>query len=101
MRDFNKKTKVMKTRQMINANGNPWANQIVIENGSATILQSYSSKVVTIESGKVVLGKDWDYSKTTMRAVCAFLSEEYGGFWNKSWIIKAIASGEFTLEERQ
>ena len=59
------------------------------ENGEQIdILQSYDSTVVKItrENGKkpkIVLGTDWDYSKTTSTHVFAFL-EEYGNITFKT-----------------
>lgn len=55
-------------------------NQLVIEYDNAYYLQSYQSLVVCITKKdlKVLLGEDWNYSKTTLRHVYAFI-EEYTG----------------------
>lgn len=83
---------------MLNANGNPWANQFVIafEGPNIIILQSYRSTVAMIDFNEnhVTLGDDWDYSKTTMRAVNKFLSDNLAGKWDSKRIRKALETGE-------
>ena len=72
---------------LINAKGNPTANQFVIyEENIVTkkpviAFQSYDSRVCEICAGslgfeKIVrFGRDWDYSKTTMKHLCEFLRQ--------------------------
>lgn len=89
----------MKVAQMININGNAWANQFIIEdNNGVCHLQSYKSLVVSLslEDKKITLHKDWDYSKTTLRAVDKFIKDYIGGDWCKKEIEKAISKGEWT-----
>ena len=63
----------MKVEQFYNA------NQFRIYGKGENILQSYNSTVVKIKdhdgSLEVILGKDWDYSKTTLKHVYLFLEE--------------------------
>lgn len=93
----------MKVYQLINHNGNAWANQFVIrfDDYNIDILQSYNSKVVMIDFSEnhISFGDDWDYSKTTMKAVCKFLTDNIGDLengkpWNAHNIRKALESGE-------
>ena len=71
----------MKISNLINEKGNRVANQFVIENGSIIAFQSYNSIVCEIRPATmgfekvVVLGKDWDYSKTTMKHLNGFLRQ--------------------------
>lgn len=92
----------MNLYQMTNHNGNAWANQIVasFENIGVKILQSYNSKVVMIDREEKIVsfGDDWDYSKTTMKAVVKFLSDEIGGDWNARKIREALSRGDFMNE---
>lgn len=92
----------MKLYQMTNHNGNAWANQIVasFDELNTQILQSYNSKVVLIDWDTHTLdfGDDWDYSKTTMKAVCKFLAENVGGDWNARRIREALKVGDFMDE---
>lgn len=94
----------MRIYQMTNHNGNAWANQVVIEfeRGKpcyCKILQSYQSLVcmIDLENNKVDFGDDWDYSRTTMKAVCKFLSDEIGGKWDKKEIERALKDGYITI----
>lgn len=73
----------MKVRNLINDNGREVANQFIIENNGEISFQSYNSLVCQIRKGglgfnKVVcFGRDWDYSRTTMKHLNNFL--EYNG----------------------
>lgn len=66
---------------LINDNGRAVANQfVVVENGTIAF-QSYASRVCELR-GKgmgyeqvVVLGRDWNYSRTTMKHLCKFLRD--------------------------
>ena len=88
----------MKVRQLINNNGNPAANQFVIDNGNTSYFQSYQSVVAKIEKGKVSLSNRWDYSRTTAKHLYIFLAEY--GYWHlcsAAAMRKAISNGEVTL----
>ena len=53
--------------QMINDRGNGAMNQFVIHDGDLLMFQSYSSliAVVNYATKEIVLGSDWNYSRTT------------------------------------
>ena len=48
-------------------------NQFVIFTGEETYFQSYSSVVAMVKNGVLTLGKDWDYSHTTLKPLYLFL----------------------------
>lgn len=51
-------------------------NQFVIRTDEGTYFQSYDSIIALIDtSGKVTLGEDWNYSKTTGKYRNKFLNE--------------------------
>lgn len=76
----------MRVRQMTNNyNGNSVMNHFIITDGNKTILQSYDSIVAIVDKDKLglkslTLGRDWDYSRTTMKYVHQFLEQTLG--WN-------------------
>ena len=86
--------------QLTNHNGNPWTNQVVVDFDKLhiKILQSYNSKVCMIDTNEdhITLGDDWDYSRTTMKAVKKFLEDNLGGSWNASDIRQALKEGHIT-----
>lgn len=67
---------------LINSNGRAVANQfVIVENNGCIAFQSYSSRVCEIR-GKgmgydniIVFGRDWDYSRTTMKHLVSFLKQ--------------------------
>ena len=69
--------------QLINRNYNPAANQFVIHEDNGDIaFQSYRSRVCEIRfhggmgfDKVVVLGRDWDYSNTTLKHLRIFLED--------------------------
>jgi len=69
----------MKVRNLINTNGNATVNQFVITDNGEISFQSYDSLVCQIRKGGmgfdkvVVFGRDWDYSRTTMKHLNKFL----------------------------
>lgn len=69
------------------------ANQFEISGPGFRALQSYNSLVVLVADGYVTLGRDWDYSNTTMKHVNHFL-----GYTAKE-IRAKIKSGEFQYDE--
>lgn len=62
----------MKVRQLANK------NQFVMEDGEQIIFQSYNSVIAIYgkEKDVLVLGCDWDYSKTTLKHLYIFIDEE-------------------------
>lgn len=68
--------------QLINDNGRAVANQfVIVENNGDVAFQSYRSRVCEIRKGGmgynrvVVFGRDWDYSRTTMKHLAKFLRD--------------------------
>lgn len=70
--------KYMKVEQLENK------NQFVIYTGDARIFQSYNSVIAIYEREKpLLLGKDWDYSKTTLKHLYIFLEHYvYCDIWD-------------------
>ena len=62
-----KKYLQISVEQMINDRGNSATNQFVIHDGNLLMFQSYDSliAVVNYDTKEIVLGEDWNYSKTT------------------------------------
>lgn len=67
---------------MTSYNGNKVANQFIIKESNGDIsLQSYKSLVCQIRGGGlgfdrvVCFGRDWDFSRTTMKYVSKFLAD--------------------------
>ena len=69
-------------------------NQFVIsDNDGNEYLQSYRSIIVRIDSeGKITLGRNWDYSKTTGRYRNLYLGE------TKKETEAKLLSGEYLLD---
>lgn len=87
----------IRVEQLINANGNPNANQFIIYDyeNNRTLFQSYDSIVCQIKGGDVTFGSDWDYSRTTMKHLNTFLRDNgYSWLCGADKIRKAIKSGD-------
>jgi len=96
---------------IINANGNKVANQFRIKTDKGVYFQSYQSVICFIPKGweKPILGGDWDYSRTTLRHLKTFLSEELKGlqscgvsfnsYTSKKDIEKVLKKGGFRYIE--
>lgn len=75
-------------------------NQYSIETQTAVYFQSYDSTIAKISyenSAKVLtLGRDWNYSNTTLRHLYRWLYENFDG-WNgrKKDVEKMIAAGKY------
>ena len=80
------------------------ANQFHLYGDGEDCLQSYNSLVVKISNGRIILGRDWDYSTTTSKHVYQFL-EDYANFYipygknKREYVRKAISSGEIEYDE--
>lgn len=48
-------------------------NQFVITTNEGTFFQSYDSVCAKVSSGVLTLGRDWDYSHTTLKHLYIFL----------------------------
>ena len=87
-------------QQLINNNGNPAANQLIIKTKKATYFQSYNSVVRKLDGINIVLSMNWDYSNTTRKHLYMFLRQY--GYYNLSSandVRKAIKEGWVTLEK--
>lgn len=51
-------------------------NQFIVRGGNEIIFQSYDSTIAVVDNGSITLGVDWDYSRTTLKYLYAFLDEE-------------------------
>lgn len=100
---------IARVRNLTNANGRPWANQINItfktpDGDELEILQSYGAKVAFIDRNcspkHITLGDKWDYSATTTRAVCKFLEDYTGSKWTKAEIERALNDEVITIYDR-
>ncbi len=89
----------MKVRNLEGYKGNNVVNQFVITDGDNVYFQSYSSLIAKKENGKITLGCDWDYSRTTMKYLSKWLYDYCGIDMNKRDIEKAIKSGKFNYDE--
>ena len=63
--------------QLINAQGKAVKNQFVIINGDVTTFQSYDSQIVDIDRTNRIITfyPDYNYSNTTSKYCCKFLSD--------------------------
>jgi hypothetical protein len=84
--------KQIKVRNMISLNGNPVANQFIINTDYGRYFQSYDSIIAFKRDGRVYLDRDkWDYSRTTGKYRNIFLGED------KKQTEAKIRSQEYTL----
>lgn len=62
----------MKVKQFYNK------NQFIIEGENKTVFQSYNSIIAEIDkNGNLKLGRDWDYSNTTLKHLYLFLNDYF------------------------
>ena len=74
-------------------------NQFLIYIDGSVYLQSYESIVACKSIGKPpTLYKDWDYSRTTMKYVCKFLSDIFNKHITKKDIIKMVKEGKVIIK---
>ena len=89
----------MKVQNLEGYKGNKVVNQLVITDGDNVYFQSYESLVAKKVDGKITLGPDWDYSRTTMKYLDKWLYDYCGLRMHKTDIKKALKSGEFLYDE--
>ena len=80
---------------LINDRGNAVANQFVISEQNKISFQSYQSLVCVVCDNEIVFGRDWDYSRTTMKHLNTFLRDLGYHFLGSKDIRKAIECGKF------
>lgn len=85
----------LKVENMTSSNGNNVPNQFIITLDNGRMFQSYNSNIAFIpcDGGKIVLGRNWDYSKTTGKYRNMFLGE------TKKETLAKLQSGEYILDE--
>ena len=83
-----------KVKQLINDNGNPAANQFVIESDNRIYFQSYDSVVAMIKDGILYITDKWDYSNTTRKHFYIFVRSNFK-YWlgNRDAIKKGLSDG--------
>ena len=82
----------VKVRNLETSRGNSAANQFVINVDGKRIFQSYDSIIaVEYEDGRIELGEDWNYSRTTSKFRNQFLNETTAETKAK------IESGEYVI----
>jgi len=88
--------------QLINDRGNAVANHFVIYKDGDRYLQSYQSIVAKIETPfkAVILGNDWDYSRTTLKHLRAFLGDALGFVSSTAELRKAIRNGDIEVDNQ-
>lgn len=78
----------MKVRRLKSPRGATMVNQLVIDEGSKTWFQSYDSVIIEIdrECQKITVGRDWDYSITTIKCLKIFLKEKL--WWSDEAVLE-------------
>lgn len=73
-------------------------NQVVVVTENSLTLFSYDTavcKITYIGFREIVFSHKWDYSKTTVKYVCRFLSDYFNEDFNKSIIKKMLDKKEY------
>ena len=86
----------MKVSQLINSNGNPAANQFVIEGNGRRVFQSYETLIAKVndKTGQITLDTNaLNYSKTTSKHLFIFLD------MTRKEIERAIKDGVIKVED--
>ena len=65
-----------KVTNMTSINGNYVPNQFIITFDNGCLFKSYDSIIAVKQGGKVYLGRDWNYSRTTGKYRNMFLGED-------------------------
>lgn len=74
----------MKARNMIGErSGRPVANQFIVEDFGKVYFQSYESLIAVVQDNRITLGGDWNYSRTTLKYLYAFMREYVPNVWRK------------------
>ena len=71
-------------------------NQFEVYVDGVYYFYSYNSLCCVIDSDdRIIFGRDWDYSKTTSKHLCAFLNDHYIRLNNKKDVEKAIKDWQY------
>ena len=73
-------------------------NQFIFYIEDKTYLQSYDSVVACKSDGIPILYKDWDYSRTTVKYVCRFLSDVFNKHITKKDVITMKKKGKIIIK---
>ena len=92
----------MNVYALTNSKGKAVANQYIVDTGNAKVFKSYDTDIASVSrASEVVLTDSWDYSATTTKYLCQFLSQEAGfGPVNKAIILKLMKSGKIKLTDK-
>ena len=68
---------MVKVEQLVNDNGNPSNNQVVVTNNKVRIFYSYGTPICkrNLKTNVLTIGKKYRYSKTTMKHLCIYLRD--------------------------
>lgn len=105
--------KNMNLTSMLSDRGNPVKNQYILidREDNSILFKSYNSNIALIpEKGKMIIGRDYDYSATTMKytwkfaeqylRTFEFIKEQVGKFkTHKEFFDKAIKLGLIDFDE--
>ena len=93
----------MLVTQLINSKGNAAKNQFIIINNGITYFKSYSSTIAKITlNGTLILGKNWNYSNTTLKHLYEFLRQNnLGKIANKKSLQCLIDNKKITVIDSQ
>lgn len=89
----------MKIQNLEGYKGNQVVNQFVINDGDDVYFQSYESLIAKKVDDEITVGKDWNYSRTTMKYLKKWFEDycDMAGM-TKENILKAIKSGKIKYD---
>ena len=66
---------MVQIKNMVSASGNSVANQFLILENGVRYFKSYNSMIAKWNGTILVLGRDWDYSRTTLKYLKIFMED--------------------------
>lgn len=95
---------LLKVENMLSKYSENVPNQFIIKTSNGLFFQSYETIIAFIPNdGETCrISKDWNFSNTTRRYLCSFLSDNYHKLWrveSKKEIVKAIKDGFLEVVE--
>ncbi len=80
--------------------GKAVANQFIVRTENGTFFQSYRSIVAKVDNlGNVTLGRNWDYSRTTLKYLMQFLHPFGYGDINTERVRQKLKRGDFKFSD--
>lgn len=73
----------LKVKNIISSSGNAVSNQFIIEDSGNVYYQSYNSLIARWDGVELLLGKDWDYSVTTLKYLYIWLEDYCWQIWRQ------------------